>query len=115
MPTVLASDGLTLNWTFDDGPGKTVRNSERWSLDNAGQSLTITSGGKRTRYRISELTSVGDGKGVTLILDGEATENGNTVTARLILTKSGPKLRLTKMTRQVGELFLMRNSYELTQ
>lgn len=115
LPTVLDSDGLTLNWTFDDGPGKTVRSSERWSFDNAGQSLIITSGGKRTRYRISELTSVGDGKGVTLVLDGEATENGNTVTARLILTKSGPKLRLTKMTRQVGELFLMRNSYDLTQ
>jgi len=115
LPTVLNSDGLTLNWTFDDGPGNEVRSSESWLVDKSGQSLTIKSGGQQTRYRVSELRSAEDGKVVTLVLDGQALENSKTVIARLIITKSGPNLRMTKMTRQVGELFLMRNSYNLTQ
>jgi Peptidase family S41 len=115
LPTILESDGLTLNWTFDDGPGKTIRSKETWSFDQSGKSLTITSDGKPTTYRVSELRTSEDGSVLTLVLDGQTTENRKKLIARLILTKSTGQLRFTKMTKQAGEPFLMRHSYELRQ
>jgi hypothetical protein len=47
------------------------------------------------------------------VLDGEVLENGRRLIARKILTRSATGLRITKMTRAVGEPFLMRQSYEL--
>jgi hypothetical protein len=113
LPTTLDSNGLTLNWTFDDGPGKTVRSSESWSFDKSGQLLAIKEDGATETYRVAELRTSQDSNVVTMVLDGQTTENGKKVTARLILTKSATQMRLTKMTKQAGEPFLMRHSYEM--
>ncbi len=116
LPTVLHSDGQALDWTFDDGPGKTVRSSERWSFDASGQTLTIhhaRAGAAQETWRVVEARRSEDGKGVTIVLDGRGSENGKAVIARKILTRQGDRLRLTKMTRVAGEPFLMRQSYEL--
>lgn len=115
LPTILESDGATLDWTFDDGPGKTVRTSETWLFDNSKQLLTVTNDGKDAVYRLSELRQSQDGDVVTLVADGFTLEHGTKVVTRFIMTKSGKKLRLTKMTKKNGEPFLMRNSYELTR
>ena len=116
LPTVLRSDGQSLEWTFDDGPGKTVRSSERWVFEPSGQSLTISharAGAEPETWRVVEARSSEDGKGVTIVLDGQGSENGRAVITRKIITRQGDRLRLTKMTRVAGEPFLMRQSYEL--
>jgi hypothetical protein len=113
LPTLLDHAGRSLNWTFDDGPGKTVRASQTWSFADAGSAMTFSSSGLPSTYRVAELRGSADGKDLTLVLDGGDKEDGKTVQARLILTKTGNRLRFTKMTRQAGEPFLMRHSYEL--
>lgn len=116
LPTLLRSDGQTLDWTFDDGPGKTVRSSERWSFDASDQVLTIRNakaGSPPETWRVVEARGSEDGMSVTIVLEGQGSENGRSVLARKILTRQGDRLRLTKMTRVAGEPFLMRQSYEL--
>lgn len=93
-----------------------MRSSERWVFDASGQSLTISqarAGAEPETWRVVEARRSEDGKGATIVLDGQGSENGKAVIARKILTRQGDRLRLTKMTRVAGEPFLMRQSYEL--
>jgi Peptidase family S41 len=113
LPTILESDGLTFNWTFDDGPTKTVRSAETWTFDKSGQSLTIKEGKDAETYRVAELRTSQDGNTLTMVLDGQTSENDKKLISRLILTASMGQLRFTNMTRLPGEPFLMRHSYEL--
>lgn len=116
LPTLMRSDGAVLSWTFDDGPGKTVRSSETWVFDAAGQALTVTAGKNAPdQWRVLESRISADGASLTIVLEGESKENGRSVTARKILTRDGNRLRITKQTRGAGEPFLMRQSYELRQ
>lgn len=116
LPTLMRSDGAVLSWTFDDGPGKTMRSSETWVFDAAGQALTITAGKNAPdQWRVLESRTSAEGESLTIVLEGESRENGRSVTARKILTRDGNRLRITKQTRMAGEPFLMRQSYELRQ
>lgn len=116
LPTLMQSDGAVLSWTFDDGPGKSVRSSETWVFDAAGQALTITAGKNAPdQWRVVESRTSADGASLTVVLEAESRENGRSVIARKILTRDGNRLRITKQTRAEGEPFLMRQSYELRQ
>ncbi len=116
LPTLMQSDGQMLAWTFDDGPGKTVRSSETWVFSASGQSVSITAGKNAPEpWRVAESRASVDGASYTLVLEGESIENGRKVLARKILTRDGNRLRITKQTRVAGEPFLMRQSYELRQ
>ncbi len=114
LPTVLETQGLSLAWTFDDGPGKTVRSAERWALSGDLKTLTLASGDGLSTARIVQLDATPAG-GLTLVMEGSARENGRAVMSRTILTQAGDRLRLTEMTRATGEPFLMRHSYELAR
>lgn len=116
LPTLMQSDGAVLTWTFDDGPGKTVRSSETWAFDPVGEELTITDGKNAPdQWRVVEARSSADGASLTIVLESDGKENGRSVIARKILTRDGNRLRITKQTRAAGEPFLMRQSYELRQ
>ena len=116
LSTIMQSDGIMLAWTFDDGPGKIVRSTERWAFDPAGRLLTITSGKNAPeQWRVAEARISVDGSSLTIVLDGTSKENGRKVIARKILTRDGNRIRITKLTRLAGEPFLMRQSYELRQ
>lgn len=112
LPATLEARDLTLDWTFDDGPGKTVRSRESWTVGAGGLDLSVESDGTATRDRIAAFDTDDKG-GLTLVLDGEADENGRKVLSRTILTRFGDTLRITQMTRAAGEPFLMRHSYEM--
>jgi Peptidase family S41 len=114
LPTVLDADGLSLAWTYDDGPGKTVRSTETWSFDATGQTVTIDGGKSQSTYRVSEFRKSADGA-LTTVLDGTATEKGRSVMSRTILTLSKGTLRITQLSRTPRTPFLMRHSYELRQ
>ena len=116
LPTIMQSDGIMLAWTFDDGPGKIVRSTERWAVDPAGRLLTITSGTNAPdQWRVAEARISADGSSLTIVLDGTSEENGREVIARKILTRDGNRIRITKQTREAGKPFLMRQSYDLRQ
>ena len=116
LPTIMQSDGTVLAWTFNDGPGKTVGSTERWTFDPAGSTLTINSGNKQPdKLRVAEARMSANASSLTIVFDGTSEENGREVIARKILTRDGNRIRITKQTRFAGEPFLMRHSYELRQ
>lgn len=112
LSTILEVDGLSLSWTYDDGPGKTVRSTEVWAFDPTGQRVTIRKGSKISTSLVSELRQSADG-GLTVILDGMGNENGKQVILRTILTLGQGTLRMTQLSRTPRTPFLMRHSYEL--
>ncbi|WP_156255090.1 S41 family peptidase [Sandarakinorhabdus oryzae] len=112
LPTLMSAKGLTIAWTFDDGPGKTVRASEAWSFSPDGKTLSITSGKARETMAVVELRRSPAGA-VTLVADGRGNENGQSVMVRTILTRDGHVLRLTRMSRSAGQPLIMRHSYQL--
>lgn len=112
LPTLLSVTGLALAWTFDDGPGKTVRSSARWSFTPDGKTMLVTEGPRRETMAVSELRRSPDGV-LTLVLDGEGHENGKPMTIRTILTRDKAVLRITRMSRTTGQPFIMRHSYQL--
>ena len=111
-PVLMKRDGQGLSWTYDDGPGKNVRESTRWVFGETGRMHSISSDGRRENWRVSEAHSAIDG-GITIVFDGEGVETDGKLIARIVLTRNGKTLRLTRMTRAKGEPFLMRHSYEL--
>ncbi|AOF99175.1 peptidase S41 family protein [Blastomonas sp. RAC04] len=116
LPTMMTSDGQTLAWTFDDGPGKIVKSSESWTFDASQQVLQISNGRNTPEaWQVVEARLSADGLSATVVLDGTSRENDRTVIARKIVTREGNRLRITKMTRGAGEPFLMRQSYDLRQ
>ncbi|WP_188945575.1 S41 family peptidase, partial [Polymorphobacter multimanifer] len=117
LPAMMASDGRSLDWTYDDGPGKIVRSADRWTFAADGRTLGIGGrgsggGGEPEMWHVVEARTASDG-GVTLVFDGEVLENGRKVIARKILTRNQATLRITKMTRVAGEPFVMRQSHEV--
>lgn len=112
LPTLMSANGLSIAWTFDDGPGKSVRSAERWSFTPDGKSLVIRAGKSSETMAIAELRRSANGS-ITLVADGRGEENGRTVMVREILTRDGPVLRLTRMSRTAGQPFIMRHSYQL--
>ncbi|MBU6167217.1 MAG: hypothetical protein KGQ52_13970 [Alphaproteobacteria bacterium] len=112
LPTLMSGSGLGIAWTFDDGPGKTVRAAERWAFSPDGKTLTISSGTSQERLAVTELRRSAAGA-VTLVADGSGSENGQTVMIRTILTRDMDRLRLTRLSRSAGQPFIMRHSYQL--
>lgn len=116
LPALMQSDGQSLAWTFDDGPAKTVRSTEVWALDPAGETVSISSGSKQLDlWKVVEARSSADGGSLTIVIDGATEENGRALIARKTLTRDGSRLRITTQTRAVGEPFIMRNSHDLRQ
>jgi C-terminal processing protease CtpA/Prc len=112
LPTLMTATGLTMAWTFDDGPGKTVRSAETWAVSPDGKTLTITGGKSQETMAVAELRRSPSGA-VTLVADGRGSENGVMVMVRTILTRDKGVLRLTRMSRTAGQPFIMRHSYQL--
>lgn len=112
LPTLLSVNGLALSWTYDDGPGKTVRSSETWSIAAGGKQLLVGEGKGRETMAISELRRSSDGS-LTMVLDGTGNENGKPVIIRTILTRDKAMLRITRQSRSAGQPFIMRHSYQL--
>lgn len=112
LPTLLTATGLSLAWTYDDGPGKTVRSVETWTFTPDGKALVVTGKDSRETMTVSELRRSRDGA-LTLVLDGTGNENGKAVIVRTILTRDGETLRITRQSRSPGQPFIMRHSHQL--
>jgi hypothetical protein len=109
---LLTATGLSLAWTYDDAPGKTVRSVETWTFTPDGKALVVTGKDSRETMTVSELRRSRDGA-LTLVLDGNGNENGKAVIVRTILTRDGETLRITRQSRSPGQPFIMRHSHQL--
>jgi len=112
LPTLMAANGISLAWRFDDGPGKTVRSRQFWSVSPDGRVVTIAGERAEETLTVTELRRA-PGGAITLVADGRGEENGRKVLVREILTRDGPVLRITRMSRAPGQPFIMRHSYQL--
>ncbi len=112
LPTLMTATGLALAWTFDDGPGKTVRSRQSWSFTPDAKTLTISGDHSRESLTVVELRQSSNGA-LTIVADGVGEENGQQVMVREILTRDGPGLRITRQSRTAGQPFIMRHSYQL--
>lgn len=118
LPTLMSvhdeTDGDTLSFTFDDGPGKTVRSSERWAIDEDTGTLAITSSQSTDQFKIREIDTPAAER-VTLVMDGDGRENDVKVRVRLVVTREGSELRISRLTAKPGEPLVLRDGYDLAK
>ena len=113
LPTlaVVSTDGAdtVIAFTFDDGPGKVVHGTERWSLSRDGKLLDMDG----ELYRVIERIGGGSTTDLTLVAEGTGKDNGHEVAVRIVVTRRGPRLGISRLTAKRGEPFLMRDAYTL--
>ncbi len=123
LPTLLdvsaSPDGASLvfRYTYDDGPGKTVKSVEIVSIDLAGNKFVFVSeGGKdRTEYKVDGLGEFSEKHRGTLLLTGAGVENDQPVEVRKTITVADKTLTVLKETKPAGGAFSFRNQYTFTR
>lgn len=125
LPTWLtmtsSADGraVTLAFLFDDGPGKTVRESSLLTFFPQAQSVTLASAtdGVNERFAVAGFEAFLKLRRGTLVLTGASKENGKPVDVRMTLTLRRNLFVLRKETRaaQTTEEFQFRDAYTLTR
>lgn len=114
LPTTVTFSGrssaLQGAYVYDDGPGKTVKSTERWSLAPDDATLTIDEGApaRVTTYRAGAAD-------LTLEAEGTGVENKQTVAVRTTITQTGDALTITRLTHLPGQPWLVRHVYRLAR
>jgi hypothetical protein len=108
-------DGATLDFTFDDGPGKTVRSHEPWRLGADGKILSIGAGRDVEAMTIVERRGGPQAGDITLVAEGHGRENGVPVAVRTIVTRRADRLSISQLTQSPGQPFLLRHAYEFSR
>jgi len=110
LPTSLVADtSLRLAFTYDDGPGKTVRSSEQWTLDGT----TLQMGAASAPLQVSDYRSNERGD-LVLIAFGNGIENGVAVEVRQVVLRRGGTLHISRASRLPQQEWLLRHAYRLT-
>jgi hypothetical protein len=100
------------DYVYDDGPGKTVKSREQWSLAPDGATLKTDATGtpaRVTAYR------AGDGADVALEAEGTGEENRQPVAIRTRLERQGDTLTITRLTQLPGQPWLTRHTYRFVK
>jgi hypothetical protein len=108
-------DGATLDFTFDDGPGKTVRSREHWRLAADGKVLTSGAGPDVEAMTIVERRGGPRAGDLTLVAEGHGQENGLPVAVRTIVTRRADRLSISRLTQRPGQPYLLRHGYEFSR
>jgi hypothetical protein len=123
LPTWLsvrpASDAnsVTLTYTYDDGPAKTVIEKSTVSIDSAAKRYTVTSDRDHSSdsYQIDGLENLAAKHRGVLVLSGAGTENDKKVDVRITVTIGRNLYKFVKETRLPGQDFLFRDGYTFTR
>lgn len=123
LPTWLsvrpASDAnsVTLTYTYDDGPAKTVIEKSTVSIDSALKRYTVTSDRDHSTdsYQVEGLESLAAKHRGVLVLSGSGTENDKKVDVRITITIGRNLYKFVKETRLPGQDFLFRDGYTFTR
>lgn len=106
---------LEFRYVYDDGPGKTVRETERVAIDLAAKRYDVIDDKSTDRYRIVDRRGFdqdGDGR---LLLLGNGIENDKGVTIRTSITRYGDRLSILRESQLPGEPFKFRHIYRFTR
>jgi hypothetical protein len=108
---------LELDYVYDDGPNKTVRERMTLALDRAAATARLTSDRDHTSevYAVEGLEAFAQQGRGTLILTGPGTENDQPVQVRITLTLRRNLYTLRKETQRAGEAFKFRDAYTFTR
>lgn len=110
LPTrVVIDDALQFAFTYDDGPGKTVRSAEQWLFD--GASLTTGKAGAPLQVSVYRGNEDGD---LILVALGSGVENGAAVEVRLVVLRRAEALSISRSSRLPQQAWLLRHVYRLT-
>lgn len=115
LPTVLVIDGasaaLQLVFTYDDGPAKTVRSAEQWSLGSEGALFCMGKDAGPMAVSLLRSNEAGD---LALVALGTGTENGAQVEVRSVVLRRGNTLDISRSTRLPKAEWLLRHVYRLS-
>ena len=121
LPTKLVVEAvgpgqLTLAYTYDDGPGKTVTSQERITIDREKSTYRIQNGDGSydATFEVSGLASFAPASPV-IVLMGKGDENGAPVDLRITLTVQASAFTMLRESRTAGGDWRFRNQYELTR
>jgi hypothetical protein len=111
-----SADGLELAYTYDDGPGKTVRSLERVTIGADRESYRIRNGDGTydTTFAAAGLRQFGSGSD-QVVLVGKGTENDQPVDVRITIVATGNSLSMLRESRLAGADCLFRNEYRFTR
>lgn len=108
LPTWLtirpAPEGVSFDYTYDDGPAKTVVSHSAIAIDTAAQTYQVSgTGASPERYVIAGLEKLRDGRG-ELILSGQGTDNQQPAEIRTALTIRRNLLSWLEEVRPAGSM-----------
>jgi hypothetical protein len=121
LPTKLVvesgdSGRLTFGYTYDDGPGKTVKSQERVSVDRERGTYRVQNqdGTYDATFEAPGLAVFGTAS-PTIVLAGKGDENGAPVDLRITLTVTASSFTMLRESRTAGGEWLFRNQYRLSR
>ena len=112
------SSYLTLRFTYDDGPGKTVVQTDRLALDASATTLAwgAEKDTARQRFAVRAMTGPPPSQPLRLVLESEGSDDDRPATIRKTIAVAPRLLRILKETRPAGSgEFGFRHRYELTR
>lgn len=123
LPTWLSmtpsTDGtvVTLNYIYDDGPTKTVKEASTLTVAIAEKRATVTSNRDQTseRYTVAGLEEFAKQNRGILVLTGPGKENDKAVDVRITVTLRRNLFTWVKETRLSGGEFKFRDGYTFTR
>jgi hypothetical protein len=121
LPTKLSATpgagGIAMAYTYDDGPGKIVRDGFTLSVDAKEAIFAKTDGDGASLYRIIGDMAPKAGAPLRWTLWGKGTENDKPVDVRETLTLTAREFTLLRETRPTGSgaAYLFRHEYRLAR
>lgn len=108
-----AHGGIRLDFTYDDGPGKTVYDHDLFTIDAGDSTVHWGSVTDTTRQRFRVTARVDGPDSVRLVLEGEGADDDAPATLHETITVRGDLLVIRKETRPTGGVFAFRHEYRL--
>lgn len=121
LPTTLVAtpgpdaEHVEFAFTYDDGPGKTVRDGYSLSIDLGQEILAKTSASGADLYRIDHTDSNDHSAPFVWTLWGRGTENEAQVDVRETLTVTATEVIWLRETRTAGDSYAFRHEYRLNR
>lgn len=108
---------LQLTYTYDDGPGKIVRESSTFVIDPIKRTARITSDRTQSseELSISSIDEVARTKRMAIVFTGTGEESHKKVEVRSTLNCSPNSLSWLRETRLPGQDFAFRDKYSFTR
>ena len=107
---------MRFGYVYDDGPSKTVRETETVAIDTAAAQYQISGDGNKTKetYSIAGLASLRQGR-VCSRFSGSAIENGVAVDVRITVYIGRNILTITRETASRDQPFAFRHAYTMVR